>query len=414
MMPDAAKFVRENFNLDTPEEIEVVTVSNVKHNNAMQGIGNTIKIPFEEVVSWMETGKVRPVDFAVNQLIVAYAIGRFHDSLRGVANWIHSGNQSFATLGKLIYGILSIYSNIPIKSIGFLPWQKALNMRNHIDGLRLEIFKSIIDVVGSPRTHESIDFSVLNNAIKRAQNLYSKALGNIQENLGPALATNMREQVQNAIEVQIKERGDQANQLLTEISKMKENAKNQFAEMESTYASFGEEIEADHAKSKNLLESIKKITRESGVSARSNFFAAQVKHHEIFSFCWLLSTIAMVALLVLWIGDGTALESFWEPILSKDSPWWTRVLITLVLTSFLAYSVKNYTAHKHNAVVNKHRENALRTYEALIAPDKETRGIVLHHAAACIYAPQDSGYVKKSGKTQPAPMPVAIRTTVDG
>ena len=409
-MPDIAKFVRENFNLDTPAEIEVVTVSNdVEYHNAMQGAGNTIKIPYEKVVSLVETGKVRLVDFAVNKLIVAYAIGRFHDRLHGVANWMHSGNQSFATLGKLIYGILSIYSNIPIKSIGFLPWHKALNMRNHIDGLRREIFKNILDVVGSPYTHESIDFSAVNNAINHAQHLYSKALENIQENLGLALTISLREQMQNAIEVQMKKRGDQANQLLAEISEAKKNATNQLADMELAYASFRKEITANRVKSKELLESIEKITSESGVSAQANFFAAQVKHHETFSFCWLWGTIVAAGLLIFWIGGSGFLESI---LPASGLTWWTRALIALVLTSLLAYSVKNYMAHKHNAVVNKHRENALRTYKALVesAPSQETKEIVLHHAAACIYAPQDSGYVKDSGKTQPASMPVAIRS----
>ena len=402
-MADIDAFVRENFNLDTPEEIEVViAVDDFEHNNAKQNVGKIIKISRESVVSLMEQGKVRPVDFGVHKLIIAYAIWRLFDRVHGIANWMHSGNQSFATLGNLINGILSIYRNIPLKAIGFLPWDKALNMRYRIDDLRKNIVDNIIDVVGSPflSGHESDKFSMLNNAINHAQNLYSKVLGDIQENLGPALTASMREQMQNAIEVQTKERSDQADRLLAKMSKVLENVKNS-----------EEEIEATLGKSQKLLESIEGIASESGVSAHSNFFADQVKQHETFSFRWLWGTIVAAGLLILWIGGSGFLESI---LPASGLTWWTRALIALVLTSLLAYSAKNYMAHKHNAVVNQHRENALRTYEALVAPAKETREIVLHHAAACIYAPQDSGYVKDSGKTQPAPMPVAIRTTVDG
>ena len=402
-MPDIAKFVREKFNLDTPEEIEVVTIADdVEHNNARQGAGNTIKIPYEEASSLMKQGKVRPVDLGVHKLVVAYAIGRLFDRLQGIGNWAHSSNQSFATLGNLINGILSIHGNIPLKAIGFLPWDKALNMRYRIDDLRREIFENILEPIRSSvrSTDGHTDFSAMNNVINHAQNLYSKSLGDIQENLGSALTTSMREQMQNAIEVQTKERSDQADRLLAEMSKVLENVKNS-----------EEEIEATLGKSQKLLESIEKIASESGVGAHANFFADQVKQHETFSLRWLWGTIVAAGLLILWIGVSGFLESI---LPASGLTWWTRALIALVLASLLAYSAKNYMAHKHNAVVNQHRENALRTYEALVAPAKETRDIVLNHAAACIYAPRDSGYVKDSGKTQPAPMPVAIRTTVDG
>jgi hypothetical protein len=52
--------------------------------------------------------------------------------------------------------------------------------------------------------------------------------------------------------------------------------------------------------------------------------------------------------------------------------------------------------HRHNAVVNKHRQNALLTYRALVEAGSEggTRDIVLTHAASCIFAPQDTGFTK--------------------
>ena len=412
-MTKVEKIVREKFNLDTPKEIDVVTVvDDIEHHNAKQGAGNIIRLPLDRAVALIQQDQVRPVDFGVHKLIVAYAIGHLFDDLSPIAaNWAFADNQNIAAVGKLVDDIFAIYGNIPLKAIGFLPRDKAINMRHHIGTIRVNIFEQVIRPVNSFSTSGVIDYSIVNNAINHAQNMYSGILDNIQANLGPALTSNLQQRIQGAIDAQMKERGDQANRLLAEMSEVQENAKNQFAEMKSTYASFEEEIEANRGKSEKLLESIEKIASESGVGAHANFFADQVKQHEIFSFRWLWGTIVAAGLLILWIGGSGFLESI---LPASGLTWWTRALIALVLTSLLAYSAKNYMAHKHNAVVNQHRENALRTYEALVAPAKETREIVLHHAAACIYAPQDSGYVKDSGKTQPAPMPVAIRTTVDG
>ena len=52
----------------------------------------------------------------------------------------------------------------------------------------------------------------------------------------------------------------------------------------------------------------------------------------------------------------------------------------------LYLATKNYLAHKHNAVINKHRQNALMTYKALVdaAKDATNKEVILMHASACI------------------------------
>jgi hypothetical protein len=57
---------------------------------------------------------------------------------------------------------------------------------------------------------------------------------------------------------------------------------------------------------------------------------------------------------------------------------------------------KNFLSHKHNSIVNKHRQNALMTYSALAdaASSEEAKDIVLNHAASCIFSPQETGYIK--------------------
>ncbi len=54
-------------------------------------------------------------------------------------------------------------------------------------------------------------------------------------------------------------------------------------------------------------------------------------------------------------------------------------------------------SHKHNEIVNRHRQNALATFTTLAdaTSDAASSDIVLSHAASCIFSPQETGYAKQ-------------------
>jgi hypothetical protein len=70
-----------------------------------------------------------------------------------------------------------------------------------------------------------------------------------------------------------------------------------------------------------------------------------------------------------------------------------------------------YRAYKHNAVVNRHRANALATFEAFAkaASDMETKNAVLLQATQCIFAPQQTGYVSGEPETTMPPVLEIVR-----
>ena len=83
----------------------------------------------------------------------------------------------------------------------------------------------------------------------------------------------------------------------------------------------------------------------------------------------------------------------------------SKILIFSVISFILYLSARNFLSHKHNAVVNRHRQNALMTYKALVeaAGEKQQASeAVLLHAAACIYAPQPTGYAGGGSDVQGA------------
>jgi len=53
----------------------------------------------------------------------------------------------------------------------------------------------------------------------------------------------------------------------------------------------------------------------------------------------------------------------------------------------LILASKTFLSHKHNAIVNRHRQNALMTFNALAAATKEdaAKDVILTHARGCIF-----------------------------
>jgi hypothetical protein len=77
---------------------------------------------------------------------------------------------------------------------------------------------------------------------------------------------------------------------------------------------------------------------------------------------------------------------------------------------------KNYTAHRHNTVLNKHRQNSLATYKALVdaAGDQANRDIVLTTTAESIFGAQATGFAKGRVLSMVNLAPEMIKTTSGG
>src|SRR5882724_4341617 len=71
-----------------------------------------------------------------------------------------------------------------------------------------------------------------------------------------------------------------------------------------------------------------------------------------------------------------------------------KIIIFSVLLSATLWAGRIYRATRHNQVVNKHRQNALSTFETFTkaASDDATKSAVLLQATNCIFSPQQSGY----------------------
>ncbi len=150
----------------------------------------------------------------------------------------------------------------------------------------------------------------------------------------------------------------------------------------------------------NTLNEIRRVAAEQGVSQQAIHFNTEAELHKGLAATWKTTTIRAAWL----VGGYTALSLFFNQM-----PWLrptnsfeaiqlvsSKLLLFGVLAYLLALAAKNFLAHQHNEIVNRHRQNALMTFNALAeaAHSPDNKDIVLAHASACIFSPQDTGYTK--------------------
>lgn len=172
---------------------------------------------------------------------------------------------------------------------------------------------------------------------------------------------------------------------------------------------FAEDMRAQQEEAKRILDDVRRIAAEQGVSQQSSYFKTEGESHETVAEGWRWQTIY----LAIGLGVFAALSTFlhkWS-VLSPTNNYeaiqlsLSKLLIFAVIGFLLVLSARNFLASKHNAIVNRHRYNALLTFNALVdaAGSEDRRDIVLTYAASCIFSPQDTGYAKSGEKTEIVP-----------
>ncbi len=181
------------------------------------------------------------------------------------------------------------------------------------------------------------------------------------------------------------------------------------------------------------LDATRKAVAEIAVSQQANHFDKEAERHSSAARKWLWCTVLSVFLFLV-----VAVPGAFEAIVSKTSPttfdalvspsaaaqnvlgvplpYLLSKLVTLGALSFLiGICAKNFLSHRHNNVLNRHRTNALMTFEALAksAVSESSRDVILHHAASCIFNPQDTGFGKVGEATPGINIVEAVRHVAD-
>lgn len=150
-------------------------------------------------------------------------------------------------------------------------------------------------------------------------------------------------------------------------------------------------------KSDDLTSKLEKVLDKVGVTGQAKFFESSYKEYKYAS-RWSLGFTIATALLLCWFAYLSISENY--EFLKTDNVYdaiqlgLAKVLIFSTLVYLLTQFVKDYNNNRHNAVLNKHRDSALRSYRSLIeaTEDEAARDVILKEAASCIFSIQPTGY----------------------
>lgn len=158
-------------------------------------------------------------------------------------------------------------------------------------------------------------------------------------------------------------------------------------------------LEKQQTDAETALEAIRTVAAEQGVTQQAIYFKNEADQNETDAETWKEKTMGMAKLLGAYAVLSLGIHKL--PFIAPGNTYETvqmavsKILIFAVISFVLYLSARNFMSHKHNAAVNRHRQNALMTYKALVeatGDNQQASDAVLIHAASCIYAPQPTGY----------------------
>lgn len=167
----------------------------------------------------------------------------------------------------------------------------------------------------------------------------------------------------------------------------------------------------DFKAKQNELEKIIMVARDTaaqaGVAQHTQTFQSVAGEHSQASKRWLVAAGVFLSLTVtaayFFLFHWPAVGEF------KDAATIQRIIAKVAAISILYYaalwSAKNYRTHRHLAVLNAHRQSALKTFDAFIkaaSGDEQTKNAVLLEATRCIFAPANTGYLGKDDDDAPS------------
>jgi len=191
-----------------------------------------------------------------------------------------------------------------------------------------------------------------------------------------------------------------------DFQRLDTDARSTFQQIKDQAETIQSALEKQKENAESILKDIRDTAAEQGVTQQAIYFQTESSEHDANADKWekrtfwvaiVLGVFAITSIFLhkwTWLAPANGYETA-QLVTSK-------LLIFAVLTYLLILSAKNYLNHKHNSIVNKHRQNALMTYKAMVdaTDDPGSREAILIQAAGCIFNPQATGYT--SGSESPA------------
>ncbi len=195
------------------------------------------------------------------------------------------------------------------------------------------------------------------------------------------------------------------NQFITKIQNFDNNVQTKISEFDTQIQKARETLsEAQQIKAKAENFSVEKLVEKYGT-----IFSTQAEKNRNIAiaslFAFAVSIIVLISLTFYWFNPLIQKLTSVDNIKITLEYILTNLIFRLTLlgmaSMFVKESLKNFNVNMHLYNLNRHRQNALLSFETLISNIKdshETRDAIIKEIARTIYANQDDGYLRTDRK----------------
>jgi hypothetical protein len=190
----------------------------------------------------------------------------------------------------------------------------------------------------------------------------------------------------------------------TDSASLESRARAVLQDIEDRATALTDELATKESKAEDVLKHIQAVAAEQGVSQQAEFFKRRADDHEKQATWWRNATGVSIAVTILFaVFSALAFKFSW---LRADNQFDAlefvtgKILVFITLAGLIALCAKNFLAHQHNVVLNRHRQTALQTYRVLVdaGTTSGSQDIILAYASSCIFGSQDTGFAKEGAE----------------
>lgn len=184
-----------------------------------------------------------------------------------------------------------------------------------------------------------------------------------------------------------------------DFQRLEREARGTLSELGESKRQFKEATDDILGNMQSALGQVQDAAKKAGVAQHATHFNDEADLSKKIAIGWLLAGVTFgfgAAAYVVWHVEP-ALSTLTNPtamqLIQAAIP---RLLIVFILTFGMIWSAKNFTSSAHNYVVNRHRRNALASFQTFVegASKPDVKDAVLMQATHAIFTPQDSGFAK--------------------
>lgn len=311
---------------------------------------------------------------------------------------------------KAIHALSQLLDHLKTLDAGSLAREElgpSLNFRQFVPifARTLRLFKGL-----SECDLDTVPHQVLNKILNHASTTKAQfqAIQQFSLENSPSNPINSRDALANNIEGQYQAIFDLVSPIIayslrtgTDFGKLETQAGAMVEELGVLISNNEERVKQNLVEIEEIVKKVRHAAQDVGVTQHNLLFNDEAKEYQASANTWLMITgglaiatlTAAIGLLFVYLwGD----EKFTAKLQSLNLIA-LKVFIFGVLISATFWAGRIYRSHQHNYVVNKHRANALSTFETFVkgAGDDQTKSAVLLQSTQCIFSAQPSGYISQ-------------------